>query len=948
MRFNAILISIIAVACATKDEEERVLSPYLDADQDGFPETEDCNDKDPGIHPDALEMCDGIDNNCDGVEDEDSAYDAPLWFEDKDGDTFGDPNSTAPGCEPPLGYVGVQTDCDDVDSSAYPGAVEMCDTVDNDCDGTIDEGTAYDAVTWFRDQDGDRYGSFFDQIRSCIQPEGYVCVLEPSDDPCSDSCDNDLDGLTDQDDPDCDGFDAAAINDDGVLVWSTYNTAEWENSEVRFWDYNRDTVMDFDCNDNDEGFSPGAKEQCDINDMDENCDGLIDDETLELAAAVCDPAAEEEDFLACLEDTLAVGMVQWNEDVDHDSYGNPDAALQACDQPDGMVGNELDCDDGQALVNPDNAEVCGDSIDNDCDGETDEEDAPYPLRWYQDDDGDGYGNADLEWPVEQCTQPVGYVADATDCDDGDSSINPGVTETWYDGTDDDCDGNDNDEDGDGYVGEGDGGDDCEDGDPLSNPGAPEICGDDTDNNCDGVDEECEAVDAIVGLAAYDRTGASLSMGGDVDNDGNSDILIGASVHDGSGLSRGAAYLLLGDVTGEVAAGDGEASLFGEADHDRAGSSVAIVGDTNGDGYADLVIGAFAEDAGGGEAGAAYLVLGPVSGDIELGDADAKLIGEVGEDHAGMVVAAAGDTNDDGNMDFYVGAPGYDSGALSEVGASYLIHGPLDDDADLSFAYIRYIGAGNGEESGSSLASAGDFNGDGFDDALIGAPNGTEGGVYTGAVYLVLNDDGPGGSMGLDEADARWHGINGGDQAGYSIASAGDQNGDGLSDIIIGAPGNDSGGAGSGAAFIVYGGTSMLCDDGELCDSLPLAAADAILIGERGDDYSGGAVSGGSDIDGDGVPDVAIGSRTEDSTDSDAGSASVMFGPLAGSIDMSESMAKVVGLNAGDWTGAAVAMGGDINGDGFGDLLVGAPQLDVGEDFVDIGAVLIMKGGWMAR
>ncbi len=132
MRLNAILIALVATACATKDEEERELSPYLDSDQDGFPETEDCNDKDPGIHPDALEMCDEIDNNCDGVVDEDSAYDAPLWFQDKNGDTFGDPLATAPGCEPPLGYVGVQTDCDDLDSAAYPGAVEMCDAVDNE------------------------------------------------------------------------------------------------------------------------------------------------------------------------------------------------------------------------------------------------------------------------------------------------------------------------------------------------------------------------------------------------------------------------------------------------------------------------------------------------------------------------------------------------------------------------------------------------------------------------------------------------------------------------------------------------------------------------------------------------------------------------------------------------------------------------------------------------
>ena len=122
-------------------------------------------------------------------------------------------------------------------------------------------------------------------------------------------------------------------------------------------------------------------------------------------------------------------------------------------------------------------------------------------------------------------------------------------------------------------------------------------------------------------------------------------------------------------------------------------------------------------------------------------------------------------------------------------------------------------------------------------------------------------------------------------------------------------------------------------------------ADATLIGERGDDFSGGAVSGGGDVDNDGNPDVVVGSRTEDSTDSDAGSASVMFGPITGTVALSESLAKVLGLAAGDWTGAALSMGGDLNGDGFGDMLIGAPQLDAGGDFPDLGAVLILKGGW---
>jgi hypothetical protein len=951
MRKSVILLGLIVAGCAKDSGEERQLSPYLDSDQDGFPETEDCNDKDPSIHPDALEMCDegGIDENCNGESNEATAFDAPLWFEDKDGDTFGDPLVTAPGCTAPLGYVGLQTDCDDTDSSSFPGAVEMCDTVDNDCDGTADEGTSFDATTWYRDQDADGYGSFFDTMRACVQPEGYTCVSALDTVPasvCSDWCDNDMDGLTDADDPDCtdplgNGKTWEDLAAEETFNWADYTGELWEDKEIRYWDYNGDKDwsdfggQDFDCNDNEPAINPGVLEQCDENDIDENCDTLIDDE-----------------------DENAEGRVRWNADGDNDSYGDPGVSVEACDQPEGMVDNDGDCDDAVALVNPDNAEICGDSIDNDCDGEIDEDDAPFPLQWYRDADGDGYGDSSFAWPEELCGEPddtsTSWVTDATDCNDSDASINPGATEVWYDAVDEDCDDNLDDADGDGYPGHADASlaEDCDDGEPLSNPGSPEICGDGLDNNCDEVEEECEVVDAIVGLGAYDRTGASVSLGGDVSGDGFDEALVGASRHDGDGLSKGAAYLMEGDVEGETSADTALATYFGEANHDRAGSAVAIVGDTNDDGFDDFVVGAFAEDAGGAEAGAAYLILGPTSGEFSLADADAKFIGEVGEDHAGLVVAAAGDTDGDGNADFYVGAPGYD-GASSEVGATYLIRGPISEDADLSFADVRYIGAGSGEESGSSVANAGDFNGDSLSDVIIGAPNATEGGAYVGAAYLVINEYTDGGmsgepfegTIGLDEADVRWHGVNGGDQAGYSVSSAGDQNDDGYDDVLIGAPGNDSGGAGSGAAFIVFGGTSFLCPDGFLCASLPLADADAKLVGERGDDFAGGAVDGGGDVNGDGAPDVVIGSRTEDATDSDAGAAYVMFGPLVGTTDLSESMAKVLGAGAGDWTGAAVSMSGDLNNDSYSDLLIGAPQLDAGADFPDLGAVWVLKGGW---
>jgi hypothetical protein len=105
------------------------------------------------------------------------------------------------------------------------------------------------------------------------------------------------------------------------------------------------------------------------------------------------------------------------------------------------------------------------------------------------------------------------------------------------------------------------------------------------------------------------------------------------------------------------------------------------------------------------------------------------------------------------------------------------------------------------------------------------------------------------------------------------------------------------------------------------------------------------VTGGGDVNGDGIPDVGVGSRTEDSTDSDAGAAYVMFGPLSGTEDLSASLAKHLGAGAGDWAGAWLDMSGDIDGDGTSDMVIGAPQRDEGEEFVDIGMVFLLKGGW---
>ena len=119
----------------------------------------DCDDSNTGINPDSDEVCDLEDNNCDGDIDEASAVDAQLWYADNDSDGYGNLNNSQYSCYQPQGYLLDNTDCDDGDNDIFPGAPELCSTSDDDnCDGTINENTATDALTWYADSDGDGFG----------------------------------------------------------------------------------------------------------------------------------------------------------------------------------------------------------------------------------------------------------------------------------------------------------------------------------------------------------------------------------------------------------------------------------------------------------------------------------------------------------------------------------------------------------------------------------------------------------------------------------------------------------------------------------------------------------------------------------------------------------------------------------------------------------------------
>jgi len=637
-------------------------------------------------------------------------------------------------------------------------------------------------------------------------------------------------------------------------------------------------------------------------------------------------------------DPRAALPATWYADADEDGYGDPQATTTACQRPEGHVANAEDCDDDDDQILPGAVETC-DGIDNDCDGQTDEYDDRREPTGHLDLDGDGRGT--LLYPTYDCVLPDGYVTSGDDCDDADAQTHPGAPERC-DGVDNDCDGlADEQPDGDldGYLASACGGDDCDDEDAEVNPGAEEVCDDGVDNDCDGSSGRCgisgqrllSSADAILhGESSSDYSGSSVAGVGDVDMDGFDDLLIGAHGNDLGGDGAGLAYLVRGPLTGGNSLYSVGIRLLGEND-ELAGYSVAAAGDSNGNNYADLLVGAPNNDETGIDAGMAYLVQGPLTADLELTQADARLLGEASRDAAGNCVSSAGDVNADGFEDILVGAYCEDSGAF-EAGAVYLLLGPLRGDISLDQADAKLIGESDSDQAGVSVAAAGDTNGDGFGDILAGAKKEDAGGSSAGAAYLVL---GPvTGELDLESADAKLRGENGRDSAGI-VAGAGDLDGDGYHDMLVGAYMQDESASNAGAVYVVHG---------PLEKSSSLRWANAKLLGSQSNGHAGFAVAGPGDVDGDGEGDVLVGAYSVDLSGSNAGVAILARGPFRGTLSLNNAQATLCGEGSSDYAGYAVAGAGDVNADGWPDLLVGAYGNDSAAS--SAGASYLLLGGGM--
>jgi hypothetical protein len=382
---------------------------------------------------------------------------------------------------------------------------------------------------------------------------------------------------------------------------------------------------------------------------------------------------------------------------------------------------------------------------------------------------------------------------------------------------------------------------------------------------------------MIGGAIIDYFGASVSNAGDVNDDGYSDVIIGAY---GYSSTTGRAYIYYGGISMDAFA---DVTMTGETTNNSFGYSVSEAGDVNGDGFADVYVGAWGFSTSKGRA---YLYYGGANMNNAV---DIFMTGEESLNYFGYSVSGGGDVNGDGFADMISGAFGYNS----NTGRAYVYTNTMtgEDIPDLTMT-----GVATGQYFGESVSSAGDVNGDGYDDVIVGAPPYQN---LTGRAYIFF-----GGEILNNVADVTLTGTSTNQYFGESVSSAGDVNGDGYEDVIVGEP-EYFNSPSPGKAYIFFGGVTMN------------NIVDVTLTGEAVNDYFGRSVSSAGDVNGDGLDDVITGAR---GPGSGRGKAYIFYG----GINMNNTPDVImIGEAIDNYFGTSVSSAGDLNGDGFSDVIIGA-------------------------
>ena len=717
---------------------------------------------------------DGRDNDCDGTID-DFGVDV-AWYADSDGDGFGEPASLVRSCEPPTGYVDNGDDCNDSEPTVHPGAAELCNDTDDNCDGAVDEGAPADR-RWYPDVDGDGHGNPDSSYLSCDAPgeawslAGDDCddsdpTVHPGADELCDGRDNSCDGVVDEEptvDPptwylDLDG-DGHGRAEGAVVQCAAPSSAH---------------VLDGgDCDDEDDGVFPGAPELC--NEQDDDCDGVADDPP-------------------------TTGDGSWYIDRDEDGYGDPASSETRCEGGPGFVDNALDCNDADESVSPDGTEVCNDGEDNDCNG------SPDSCVWPSSLDMGDYLVVEPRCSHAEMGRG-GAVADI----DGD-----GVDELLL-GAGTDCS----------PTGEGNGGAVYVFDGPITASADPTgatftLYGESTyggvgydidvvDLNLDGYADLLLAEAGLdvgtvkyVGAvhvaygpvtatassealsdwtvwgprrADYNQFGNELRTVGDVDGDGTVDWSAATHYLYDSTSRQGGAWLFTSAGTGTDDAEDvATAWLYGTENDENVGSSTCGA-DLDGDGHSDWIVTSesYVSASSSGTTGAALILYGPVSGAYNPDDSDLIFTAETYASAMSKHCEGLGDVNADGYEDFITGAyPG--------SGSAYVVWGATSlSDMSIADADIKLRGEDPGQHFGYYTGSAGDLNQDGWTDLVIG-----EDGMEPNDVRVFYGPHNTRGTLYSSQADITLYG-NGMDDSEFdSVLSGHDLTGDGVPDMAIGS------------------------------------------------------------------------------------------------------------------------------------------------------------------
>ncbi|WP_281018759.1 FecR domain-containing protein [Minwuia sp. IMCC3077] len=450
----------------------------------------------------------------------------------------------------------------------------------------------------------------------------------------------------------------------------------------------------------------------------------------------------------------------------------------------------------------------------------------------------------------------------------------------------------------------------------------------------------------------EKFGQAIDGIGDINGDGLDDILVGASYGSTNAQLTGEAFVLFGDSTPQFVESAGDLDLGGRgfepyqseaSSFSIFGYDVAGIGDLNGDGFRDFAISARNEyvrnSYGTGEVTVVFGSANGLTGDIDVSNLDGTdgfVIRANDYDiyALGYSIAGEGDFNGDGFDDLIIGAPASSYGQANAAGEIYVVFGGTD-----GFPAINNIGdlVGSGDaividgqqtfaRLGESVDFAGDFDGDGFDDIIAGAPDAN----YAGQAFVIFGSAAPASgtldSLLVANGAIQIDGALAGDALGHAVSGAGDVNGDGLDDVIVGSPYNDAYADGAGAAFVIFGSAARTDVD----TSIDLDGSNGFVIFGRSEgDNAGFSVDGGGDVNGDGLSDLIIGARNASySGNYGLGEAYVVFGSDAGFAatlhpDAFDGLNGLLirGPDTGTYTGHEVAIIGDVNGDGFDDVAV---------------------------